>query len=415
MARQRINEHRAKSLLFMQLGLTYNGVSIEAKQEIAPQLQQLDQTQSYVIKVDQGVKKRMKRGLIALNKAASEIPGAIEGLKEKGYARFLIEPMASYDPKYEKYLAIDRQRTGYQIYFSQHGGIDIEEHADAVRSVLIPYSSSRHSGDDQREGSGVNWSDAGQANMTKIRETIGLDGDLLTKILSAFDSYYFSFLEINPLIIHDEVIHILDLAVEVDSVAEFFVQNAWTARDFTYGEHREKTPEEKVVEELKSKSQAAFTLDVLHPNGSIFMLLSGGGASLVLADEVANQGKGKELANYGEYSGNPNEEETYLYTKQILSLLLHSSAPKKVLLIGGGVANFTDVRITFRGVIKALEEMKSQLQLQGVKVFVRRGGPNQKEGLALMKTFLEAADLYGTVVGPEVMLTEIVQEAVKNL
>lgn len=409
MARQRISEYRAKSLLFTKLGLPYSGIAVDAEKEIAPQLTQLDPAMKYVVKVDQGVKKRMKQGLISLNKSVSDIPATIEAIKSKGYNRFLIEPMAEYDSKYEKYLAIDRQRSGYNIYYSNHGGIDVEEHQAEIKEILIPYDLVHHlhGGEDRSPTHNIAFE--------KIQEDIGLSAPLLEQILEVFDSYYFSFLEINPLIIHDNIMHIIDLAIEVDSVAEFFVNDSWSRNDFTYGEKRERTPEELVVTELKDKSQAAFTLDVLNPDGSIFMLLSGGGASLVLADEVANQGKGRELANYGEYSGNPNEEETYLYTKQILTLLLRSSAPKKVLLIGGGVANFTDVRVTFRGVIKALAETKDELQSQGVKVFVRRGGPNQLEGLALMKSFLEEANLYGTVVGPDVMLTDIVEEAVSVL
>ena len=176
-----------------------------------------------------------------------------------------------------------------------------------------------------------------------------------------------------------------------------------------------KTDEEKAVEELSDKSQASFRLAVLNPNGSIFMLLSGGGASIVLADEVYNQGKGKELANYGEYSGNPNAEETYLYTKQILRLLLSSQAKRKALIIAGGVANFTDIRVTFKGIIQALDEVKNELKAQGVKVFVRRGGPYQEEGLATMKTYLEKEDLLGTLAGPEMMLTDVVSQGLKEV
>lgn len=201
----------------------------------------------------------------------------------------------------------------------------------------------------------------------------------------------------------------------MDSAAEFFSGGAWSTDDFVTGETKEKTIEEQNIEKLSSKSQASFKLDVLNPNGSVFMLLSGGGASIVLADEVANLGFGKELANYGEYSGNPNEEETYLYTKNLLHLLLKSSAKNKVLIIAGGVANFTDVRITFRGIIKAIDEVKDRLQEQKVKVFVRRGGPYQEEGLAQMRDFLQKEKLFGEVVGPEMVLTNIVAKAIKYL
>ncbi|KKP80518.1 MAG: Acly protein [Candidatus Levybacteria bacterium GW2011_GWB1_35_5] len=215
------------------------------------------------------------------------------------------------------------------------------------------------------------------------------------------------------MIIKDKDIYLLDLAVEVDSTAEFFVNGLWEAGDFV--SVNAKTKEEVEIINLSAKSQAAFKLDVLNPNGSIFMLLSGGGASIVLADEVQTQGFSKDLANYGEYSGNPNQEETYIYTKNLLSLLLKSKANKKVLIIGGGVANFTDIRITFKGIIKALEEVKNDLKKQKVKVFVRRGGPYQKAGLKDMETFLEKEKLFGKVSGPEMVLTDIALYALNYL
>jgi len=193
------------------------------------------------------------------------------------------------------------------------------------------------------------------------------------------------------------------------------VDSVWTSHDFVELTGVRKTVEEKAIEELADKSQAAFSYTMLNPNGSVWMLLSGGGASIVLADEVANIGLGKDLANYGEYSGNPNAEETYIYTKNVLSLMLKSNAPKKVLIVGGGVANFTDIRITFKGVIQALDEYKSQLQEQGVKVYVRRGGPKQAEGLSMIKEFLEKNNLYGFVSGPDMVLTDIVARAITQI
>jgi len=215
--------------------------------------------------------------------------------------------------------------------------------------------------------------------------------------------------------VKDGVVSILDLAVEVDSTAEFFVNKAWTATDFIDQFAHKKTQAEMTVAKLARESQAAFSLEVLNENGSIFVLLSGGGASLVIADEVYNLGSGKELGNYGEYSGNPNAEETYVYTKAILPLLINSSAKKKVLIIGGGVANFTDIRITFRGVVKALEEVKEELKKQNITIYVRRGGPHQKEGLQMIKEFLKSADLEGEAYEPDVMLTEIVKKSVALL
>lgn len=397
MARQRISEFRAKMLLFDALELPYSGTSVYVGQDVPSQLSHLSSSQRYVVKVDQGVKKRMKRGLITLDTQVNAIPTVISDIHEKGYSHFIIEPMASYDQEAERYLALERQRDGYRVFFSKKGGIDIEEHESSVQTVLIPYS-----GDPE-------------AGYQAVYQEIGLKPAFLKRLVSVFEANFFSFLEINPLVITEDTIQIIDLAVEVDSVAEFFVDRNWTAEDYTFGEKKEKTQEEQVVAELKQNSQAAFTLDVLNSQGSIFMLLSGGGASLVLADEVANMGKGSELANYGEYSGNPNQEETYLYTQAVLSLLLRSQAEKKVLIVGGGVANFTDIRATFKGVIHALSEKKQELRDQHVKVFVRRGGPNQKEGLAIMRTFLEEEGLLGRVVGPDVLLTDIIHDAIQSI
>ena len=57
-----------------------------------------------------------------------------------------------------------------------------------------------------------------------------------------------------------------------------------------------------------------------------------------------------ELANYGEYSGAPSEGQTYEYAKTLLSLMTSSTKHKdgKILIIGGGIANFTNVAATFK-------------------------------------------------------------------
>jgi ATP citrate (pro-S)-lyase len=92
-------------------------------------------------------------------------------------------------------------------------------------------------------------------------------------------------------------------------------------------------------------------------------MVAGGGASVIFADTITDLGFMDEMANYGEYSGDPNEEFTYLYAKTILDLMTRTKHPNgKVLLIGGGIANFTDVANTFKGIIRALREYKIALQ-----------------------------------------------------
>lgn len=387
MARKSITEFRAKTILLHELKLPYTAIPVNDRTKVS-----LPQNKKYVLKVDDGVKKRMKKGLVVLDLTPKMVAEFLNRLTKQGYKNFLIEEFVPHKPEEEKFLSIERTRDGLSVFYSNKGGIDIEDNRTEIEHDLL-------------DNSGV----------SKIAGFLGIPPEVLETIKESFDKFYFSFLEINPLVVKNGKLYFLDLAVEIDTAGMFFVQNTWTEQDFTNGNTRAKTEEEKAVENLSSRSQASLKLDVLNPNGSIFMLLSGGGASLVLADEVGNLGFGKELANYGEYSGNPNEEETYIYTKNILSLLLKSKAKKKILIVGGGVANFTDIRITFDGIIRALEEVKENLISQNVKVSVRRGGPCQEEALQSIKVFLEREGLYGFVSGPDMILTEIVKKAVADL
>lgn len=118
-----------------------------------------------------------------------------------------------------------------------------------------------------------------------------------------------------------------------------------------------------------------------------------------------------ELANYGEYSGAPTETQTYEYAKTILDLMTRNPVPHpkgKVLIVGGGIANFTNVAVTFKGLIRALVEFKQSLISHKVKIFVRRGGPNYQEGLKAMGQLGEDTGIEIHVFGPETHITEIV-------
>ena len=144
-------------------------------------------------------------------------------------------------------------------------------------------------------------------------------------------------------------------------------------------------------------------------------MVAGGGASVIYADTITDLGFMHELANYGEYSGDPSEEFTYSYAKTILEVMTRKPHPKgKFLLIGGGIANFTDVASTFKGIIKALKEYQTDLQENKVKIYVRRGGPNYKEGLCQMRELGAKLGVPVEVYGPETHMTKIVSMALKE-
>jgi len=424
MSRVKLTEYKSKQLLYCALHKKYHGVAVSLDESgtysYSTPLSKLPSKERYAVKVDQGVKGRMKKGLVELNVHRSSLKKSIEKLARKGYSSFLIERMVPYTPDDERYLSIERAREGYMVRFAKVGGIDIEGMKGKVQEAVIHVS--RHSERSKESRKKMDPSGKPQDDHTAqiIANHLGVDILFIQSLLHYCEKQYISFLEINPLVVQtsnikrqQSTVHILDLAIEVDSTARFFVHNGWVEEDIVQDRHR--SPEEQSIKQLNDNSQAALSFTLLNPNGSVWVLLSGGGASITLADEFYNLGHGRDLGNYGEYSGNPNAEETYLYTKEVLKALFKSKSKKKILLIGGGVANFTDVRITFQGILKAFEEYKKELKKQRVSVYVRRGGPMQKEGLAMMQSWLTAHDMCGYVAGPELPLYAIVRKVVDVL
>ena len=62
--------------------------------------------------------------------------------------------------------------------------------------------------------------------------------------------------------------------------------------------------EEKAIKGMDDNSGASLKLTILNPQGLIWTLVAGGGASVVYADTLADLIGAGEPANYGEYSGN---------------------------------------------------------------------------------------------------------------
>merc|ERR1719500_1114158 len=138
-------------------------------------------------------------------------------------------------------------------------------------------------------------------------------------------------------------------------------------------------------------------------------MVAGGGASVIYSDTICALGGSTELANYGEYSGAPSEQQTYDYAKTILSLMTKERhAEGKVLIVGGGIANFTNVAATFKGIVKALEEYQVKLREHDIRIFVRRAGPNYQEGLRVMRDVGKNLGIPLHVFGPETHMTAIV-------
>jgi succinyl-CoA synthetase beta subunit len=375
MARVKLTEFRAKSLLVD----GYNGYELR-EAYLKGDIAKLEAKQKYIVKVDEGVKKRGKKGLVRLNITKQQMAKAVSELAARGYHRFIVEPMLAHDDNEERYVSIERVRDGFQILYSGQGGVNVEEHPETIKKY------------------------------TDFKD-VPLPEEFITHLIEVMNQEHMSFLEINPLVVRDDECFVLDAAVLVDGAGDW--KASWTEDDIV--EARQTTKSEETITQLNNNSPASFSFRVLNPNGSIWLLLSGGGASITIADEAANRNKADLIGNYGEYSGGPTREETQIYTDTVLAQALQSTAPRKAIVLAGGVANFTDVKKTFAGVIDALTKHIDALKAAKIKVYVRRGGPKEKEGLALMKEFLIAHDIYGSVHGSDIVLTTVVDEALEYI
>ncbi|CAI9728171.1 ATP-citrate synthase isoform X2 [Octopus vulgaris] len=367
-------------------------------------------SEKLVVKPDQLIKRRGKLGLI---KAGVDLNGAKAWLSEKinqeieiGSAKgklknFVIEPFISHNQAEEYYVCIYSQRYENVILFHHEGGVDIGDVDAKAKRLEIPPG------------------DPIKADMiASLLVCVSADvKEILSRFISALYNQYqdlhFTYLEINPLVVTNGKVFILDLAAKIDQCAEFLCKAKWgDVMEFPPPFGRDALPEEAYIADLDAKSGASLKLTILNKVGRIWTMVAGGGASVIYADTICDLGGASELANYGEYSGAPSEMQTYEYAKTILSLMTETKHKEgKILIIGGGIANFTNVATTFKGIVRALREYQQRLIEHNVSIYVRRGGPNYQEGLRIMKELGSTLGVPIHVYGPETHMTAIVSMA----
>ncbi|OMH83136.1 ATP-citrate synthase, partial [Zancudomyces culisetae] len=391
-------------------------------------------TTKLVVKPDQLIKRRGKSGLLLINQDWSDVKnwiaerafkeikiGAVSGVIKV----FVIEPFLPHTASEEYYVCIQTHREGDEILFTHEGGVDIGDVDSKATRCFIPVNG------DFPEKKELTEKLFGAVDTESKKAALY---GFVERLYAVFVRLNFTYLEINPLVVMEregkgvEVVP-LDMAAKLDQTAEFESGSLWASSRMTeefkarsvktafggppmefpapFG--RELTPEEAYVQELDSKTGASLKLTILNPKGRVWTMVAGGGASVVYADAIAAYGCAAELANYGEYSGAPSENQTYEYAKTILELMTRERhADGKVLIIGGGIANFTNVATTFKGIIRALKELKTQLISNDIKIYVRRAGPNWQEGLRMMRELGDVLGVEIRVFGPETHITAIV-------
>lgn len=366
-------------------------------------------TTPLVVKPDQLIKRRGKLGLIGVKKSFDEVKQWIGERINKdqkignavGKLRnFIIEPFVPHTDEDEMYVCIYSHRTADTILFYHQGGVDIGDVDAKALKLDIPVNEELNS-EDITSKLLTHVSDADEK-----KQRIA---NFIVALYRTFVDLYFTYLEINPLVVTRDNMYILDLAAKLDSTADFICRPKWGDVEYPPPFGRDAYPEEAYIADLDAKSGASLKLTILNRNGRIWTMVAGGGASVIYSDTICDLGGASELANYGEYSGAPSEQQTYEYAKTILNLM--TSSPKhpsgKILITGGGIANFTNVAATFRGIITALREFQPKLVEHNVSIYVRRAGPNYQEGLRKMREFGSSLGIPLHVFGPETHMTAI--------
>jgi len=368
-------------------------------------------TEKLVVKPDQLIKRRGKLGLIKVNTDFETVKSWISeknstdqkiGKATGKLRKFIVEPFLPHTQQEEAYVCIYSQRDKDIILFHHEGGVDIGDVDSKASKFNIGV----------QEKMEVSLGDIKSSLLTKFTGDKDLVARFIQCLYKQYVDLYFTYLEINPLVITGQKVHVLDLAAKLDATADFACRAKWGDIEYPPPFGRDAYPEEAYIADIDAKTGASLKLTILNAKGRIWTMVAGGGASVIYSDTICALGGAEELANYGEYSGAPSEQQTYDYAKTLLSLMTREEHPEgKILIIGGGIANFTNVAATFKGIVRALEEYQTLIRNQNIRIFVRRAGPNYQEGLRIMRDVGQNLEIPLFVFGPETHMTAIVAMA----
>ena len=351
-----------------------------------------------VVKAHEAIGGRYKLGLVKLGLNLEEAVAAAREMigKKVGSAEIrqvIVAEMLDHDEEY--YMSMAGNKNGAELLVSKKGGVDIEDNWDTVKRIQIPVDEAPSIED-----------------LTALAKEAGFEGEIAervgkiaSRLVLCFDNEDAQSIEINPLVIRksDMRFAALDAVMNVDWDARFrhpdwdFKPVSEIGRPYTEAEQQ--------MMELDSRIKGSVKF-VEVPGGEVALLTAGGGASVFYADAVV--ARGGTIANYAEYSGAPPDWAVEALTETLCQL------PNiKHIIVGGAIANFTDVKATFGGIINGLRESRENGFLKGVKIWVRRGGPNEAEGLAaISKLKDEGFDIH--VYDRNMPMTDIVDLALNS-
>ncbi len=389
MSQVAIREYDAKKIVFAHLGQKYQGYLVQntADLKAIPAWQR-------VIKPDQLFGKRGKLWLVGVKLDAKGLTARVQKYANKNFTikwvtdklhTFLVEPFVPHKEEY--YLAIKSTRDADIIYFSTEWGVEVEENWSKVTEIQIAPIAGLTSKD-----------------LVKVPKKLH---DFVSKVLEAYRAYGFAYLEINPFVFDAKWnIHLLDTVAKVDN-CENYRQPGRKHIDRVKPFGTQSYPAEEYIAAVDEKTGASLKLTIINPTGRIRLILGGGGASVITMDTLANKWLLDEVANYGELSGNPDEDSNRAYVKTILDLMLANTAKKQYLCLVWWIANFTRIDALCKPFADLIDEYADKLRKKNIHILARRGGINDIKGLAMIAKVCEKNKIPYVIQDADHYLTEI--------
>lgn len=363
------------------------GVVVRRRDDFAIKYNELGVT-DVVIKAQVLSGKRGKSGGIKFASSAEEVVAAcveIFAMEVRGQyvAAIRIEEKLAIVEEHYLSITYDTNKKQPVLIYSAEGGMDIEDVAEEnIQKVLV---------------------DIRHPSLTLPLAGEGTDsppakGELEGVVSSLWDCFLQEdcrIVEINPLIKTSQGEWIAaDAKVAIDDDA-FFRHKEWEALEPRSMMGRLPTEREIAVKKIDEGENyyRGTAGKYIEMDGDIALILNGGGASIANMDAIINLGL--KPANYTEYSGNPPREKVYELAKLVLS-----KPGIRGLWMCGVVANFTNMRETFLGIIDVLDDLKPSYP-----IVVRRDGPESAEAIRLVQECAERNHLNLQIFNKEMSMT----------
>lgn len=318
---------------------------------------------------------RMKAGGIAFADDPATLRRTVErllGMQIGGFTveRVLVEPKSAVVEEHYLGITYDPTAKAPTAIYSRAGGVDVEQAGSASTTVfpLVPAPSSFRY---KELLSGAGLTGRRLTDLTRV----------MTSLAQIFVTNDCTLAEINPLAVTESgQVLALDAHLDLDDDALYRhgdLVGQWDLSGRDAGSHQS-TEFERMAEQIDAADHRGVAGRMVAFEGSLGLLIGGGGASLTAFDAVRRHGGSP--ADYCEIGGNPSVWKV----KELTKLIMSRDGVEKLAVIMNVVSN-TRVDLVARGVIKGMIELGMD-PAERVAIF-RVPGAWEDDGFAILRKY----------------------------